>query len=153
LEEKIEERFEILKERAKSFQSNGGNVQFMEILFGAEDFNDFISRANAVNTIADSDAELIQALEADKEKVEEKLADLEDLQNKLKQNKKHEKKQKELTEEKKADNEKKEAKFKKEVKKLKIEDKALAALESEKMADDLGTAFSVDSANSSSSLG
>src|SRR5699024_7448901 len=43
LEKKIAERFEILKDRVKSYQENGGNSQFIVVLFDAEDFSDFIS--------------------------------------------------------------------------------------------------------------
>ncbi|HIV74213.1 MAG TPA: peptidoglycan DD-metalloendopeptidase family protein [Candidatus Pseudogracilibacillus intestinigallinarum] len=153
LEEEIEKRFDILKERAKSIQSNGGDIQYIEILFGAEDFNDFISRASAVNTIAESDASLIEDLEKDKAKVEKKLAQLEDLEQELKQIKQNTEMQKELTEEKKEKIKKKEAKFKAKTKKLKLEDKELASLEAEKEAENIGTSFSVDTANSNSTLG
>src|SRR5699024_12816634 len=54
LEKKIEERFEILKDRAKSYQENGGNSQFIDVLFDAEDFSDFISRVSAISTIPDA---------------------------------------------------------------------------------------------------
>src|SRR5690625_6212426 len=83
LENKIAERFEILKGRAKSYQKNGGNIKYLEVLFGSESFNDFISRLSAVTTITGSDAELIRKQEEDKVKVEKKLKELEDLQTEL----------------------------------------------------------------------
>ncbi len=83
LEDKIEERFTILKDRAKSYQKTGGNRSYLEVLFGAEDFNDFISRVNAVTAITDSDANLIKEQEEDKRKVEMKLEELENLEKEL----------------------------------------------------------------------
>src|SRR5699024_2178719 len=58
LEKKIEERCEILKDGAKSYQENGGNSQFIDVLFDAEDFSDFISRVSAISTITDADSKL-----------------------------------------------------------------------------------------------
>jgi cell wall-associated NlpC family hydrolase len=72
LEEAIEVRFEILKERAASYQKNGGNISFLEVLFGAQDFMDFISRVSAINKITESDATLMEKIEEDKEAVQEK---------------------------------------------------------------------------------
>lgn len=83
LEDKIEERFTILQDRAKSYQKTGGNMGYLEVLFGAEDFNDFISRVNAVTAITDSDANLIKEQEEDKRKVEMKLEELEELEKEL----------------------------------------------------------------------
>src|SRR5699024_7114834 len=83
LEEKIEERFDILKERAKSYQKTGGNISYLEVLFGATDFNDFISRLNAVTAITDSDARLIEEQKKDKRKIEMKLEELESLEEEL----------------------------------------------------------------------
>ena len=74
IEEQIEERFDILKDRAKAYQANGGNIQYLEVLFGAASFSEFISRLTAVTTIADADATLIEEQENDKRKVEMKLS-------------------------------------------------------------------------------
>src|SRR5699024_1725721 len=70
LEEKIEARFDILKERVTSYQKSGGNIGFIEVLFGSKSFGDFISRASAVTKITNSDTELIKAQEQDKAEVE-----------------------------------------------------------------------------------
>ncbi|WP_200410801.1 C40 family peptidase [Virgibacillus salexigens] len=72
LEEAIEKRFDILKERAVSYQQSGGNVSYLEVIFGSKSFGDFINRVSAVNKISDSDVELMEKQEADKKKVEEK---------------------------------------------------------------------------------
>ncbi|RLL45113.1 hypothetical protein D8M04_09605 [Oceanobacillus piezotolerans] len=69
LEAKIEERFEILKTRVVSYQQTGGHVQYLEVIFGAESFGDFISRVSAVNKITDADAKLMEQQELDKQQV------------------------------------------------------------------------------------
>ncbi|WP_010647407.1 NlpC/P60 family protein [Oceanobacillus massiliensis] len=72
LEEAIEARFEILKERAVSYQQNGGEISYLEVIFGSKNFGDFISRVSAVNKITESDADLMKKQEEDKKAVEEK---------------------------------------------------------------------------------
>lgn len=154
LEQKIEERFDILKERAKSYQSNGGNIGILEVIFGAKDFNEFISRLSAVTTITDSDAQLIEEQEKDKAEVEKKLAQLDDLKVELEQIRENTEAQKELTVHKKEELETKQGKLNALVKKLKLEDKELAALEAEFFPSDSGGgAFSEATANSSGVLG
>lgn len=71
LEDAIEKRFDILKERMVSYQKGGGNISYLEVVFGSKDFGDFISRVSAVNKIADSDTALIEQQEKDKAEVEE----------------------------------------------------------------------------------
>src|SRR5699024_9393057 len=70
LEDRIEERFELLKERLVSYQKSGGNIQYLDVLAGAQDFDDFVTRAKAVKTISDSDIKLMEALEKDQKQVE-----------------------------------------------------------------------------------
>src|SRR5699024_12538061 len=60
LEQEIEERNEILKERLSSYQKDGGEVGFMEVIFGSVSFEDFISRYTAVNENTKADNELIK---------------------------------------------------------------------------------------------
>jgi len=153
LEKKIEERFDILKDRAQSYQSNGGNVNYLEVVFGAKDFQDFISRVSVVNTIAKSDASLIEQLEKDKAKIEENLEQLADLKKELDQIQENMEIQLELTEEKQASLEKKEAKLKQSIQDLKKEDKDLAIKEADLYAESKGVKFSHDTANSSATLG
>ncbi|WP_249871229.1 C40 family peptidase [Oceanobacillus saliphilus] len=84
LEEAIEIRFDILKERAVSYQQSGGEISYLEVIFGSKSFGDFISRVSAVNKITESDNALIKKQEEDKIKVEEKqkavIVKLEELQ-------------------------------------------------------------------------
>lgn len=83
LEDAIEKRYNILKERMVSYQKSGGNISYLEVLFGSQNFSDFISRVSAVNKIADSDSALMKQQEKDKATVEEKqdevLAKLDEL--------------------------------------------------------------------------
>jgi 3D (Asp-Asp-Asp) domain-containing protein/peptidoglycan hydrolase CwlO-like protein len=90
----IEERFELLKSRASSYQKSGGLINYVEVLFGSQSFGDFISRLTAVNQIMDSDAAIMEQLENDMELVEEhKLTTMEKLDD---LNEMHEKQKTEL---------------------------------------------------------
>jgi len=72
LEAAIEKRHDILKERAVAYQKSGGDISYLEVIFGSQNFSDFISRVSAVNKITESDSALIEKQEADKSAVEEK---------------------------------------------------------------------------------
>lgn len=72
LEEAIEERYEILKDRVTSYQKTGGDIGYLEVVFGAKSFNEFISRATMVSKITTSDTDLMDEQEEDKAEVEEK---------------------------------------------------------------------------------
>ncbi|WP_100010435.1 murein hydrolase activator EnvC family protein [Lentibacillus sediminis] len=67
LEERIAERNELLKDRLRSIQQNGGPMKYIEVIFGSQSFSDFVSRSSAVNTIMDSDKAIMEAQKADKE--------------------------------------------------------------------------------------
>src|SRR5699024_3437521 len=71
LEDAIEVRNELLKSRIASMQKAGGNIGFMEVLFGSKSFGEFISRATSASKVTNADADLIKQQEKDKEKVEE----------------------------------------------------------------------------------
>lgn len=72
LKEKIEKRNEILKDRARTIQENGGSNRYIDVLLGAKSFGDFISRAGAVSTIVEADKDLIEEQEKDLQLVEDK---------------------------------------------------------------------------------
>jgi 3D (Asp-Asp-Asp) domain-containing protein/peptidoglycan hydrolase CwlO-like protein len=65
LDRKIEERNEILKTRMASIQKSGGELTYLEVIFGSSSFSDFINRVSAVNKITNSDAALLEQQEAD----------------------------------------------------------------------------------------
>ncbi|MGM8365912.1 murein hydrolase activator EnvC family protein [Virgibacillus sp. W0181] len=131
LEDAIEERFDILKERAKSYQRSGGNIAYLDVILGSSSFGEFISRVSAVSKIADSDAELIEQQEADKAEVEQKLSELNDLKEELKEMEQLILEQKEANEQRKKELKGKEKELKQLKSKLQVKDKKLAALESE----------------------
>jgi|SRR5690625_3095352 len=131
LEDAIEERFDVLKQRAKSYQRNGGNIAYLDVILGSSSFGEFISRVSAVNRITDSDAELIKQQEEDKEKVEKKLASLNDLKVELKAIEELILEQKESNEQKREELKAKEKELTQLKSDLQIKDKKLAALEAD----------------------
>lgn len=137
LEESIEKRLSILQDRARSYQQSGGSVNYIEVIFGAKDFLDLIGRVTAVNKITDSDVQLMEELEEDKEKVEkqkdevnEKLDELNELKSELEKIKEFTLEQKEESEEKQEKLKKKEKSLKEVKSKLELKDKELSSLES-----------------------
>ncbi|MFC3885049.1 coiled-coil domain-containing protein [Bacillus songklensis] len=77
LKEKFEKRFELLKERARSFQESGGNVSYLEVLLGSSSFGDFIDRAVAVTRIAEADQGILKQTKEDQKNLEDKQASIE----------------------------------------------------------------------------
>ncbi|MFB5660921.1 murein hydrolase activator EnvC family protein [Alteribacillus sp. HJP-4] len=85
LEERIAERDELLKDRVRAMYQNGGSVDYLEVLMGANSFGDLLDRVSALNTIADQDRDILEShikdqedLEAAKAEVEEQLSSLEE---------------------------------------------------------------------------
>ncbi|MFJ7976143.1 NlpC/P60 family protein [Peribacillus sp. NPDC096379] len=72
LQKRIEQRNEVLKERAVSYQESGGNVSYIEVLLGATSFGNFIDRVGAVATMVEADQDILTQHEADKKELEEK---------------------------------------------------------------------------------
>jgi peptidoglycan hydrolase CwlO-like protein len=75
-EERIEKRNKVLQERVRTMQENGGSLGYIDVLLGAESFGDFINRASAVTTIVSADKDLLEAQEKDKKKLQDSEADL-----------------------------------------------------------------------------
>ncbi|KKI89220.1 hypothetical protein WQ54_27015 [Bacillus sp. SA1-12] len=73
---RIEERMKLLEERARSLQETGGMVSYLDVLLGAQDFGDLVSRVSAVTTIVEADQEIMRAHEEDKKLLEQAEADL-----------------------------------------------------------------------------
>ncbi|WP_010677909.1 coiled-coil domain-containing protein [Bacillus timonensis] len=59
LNKEIEARNEILKERARIMQESGGTISYIDVIFGAQSFSDFINRVSAVSTIMEADQKVI----------------------------------------------------------------------------------------------
>ncbi|RSD25180.1 murein hydrolase activator EnvC family protein [Mesobacillus subterraneus] len=88
LEQRIEKRNELLKNKARSFQENGGTVNYMDVLLGAQSFSDFVDRVNAVTTIVQADKDILEQHRKDKEELELKRNQVETKLNNLQQMKK-----------------------------------------------------------------
>lgn len=86
LEKEIEARNEILKERARMMQESGGTISYIDVIFGAQNFSDFINRVSAVTTIMQADQKIIDeqanAISDVQEKRDTIKATLTSLQNK-----------------------------------------------------------------------
>lgn len=115
INKRIDERSEILKGRIASYQQSGGNIQFLEVLLGAKNISQFISRVESVTTMTGADQELIDEQAKDLIEVERVVdelnqmkADYEGIHDELEYNlreqeeakKKIERKEKDLTQEK-----------------------------------------------------
>ncbi len=83
LEDKIDKRSEILKNRARSFQHNGGNISYLEVLLGSQNFGDFVDRVGTLVTIFEADQNIIKQHEAEKEDYITKSAALEEKLTKI----------------------------------------------------------------------
>lgn len=90
LMERIDKRNELLKDKARSIQENGGSVSYLDVLLGAQSFSDFIDRVNAVATIVEADKGILEQHQKDKQEletkqvqVETKLADLQKMKKDL----------------------------------------------------------------------
>jgi peptidoglycan hydrolase CwlO-like protein len=91
IKDRIKKRSVLLKERARSYQENGGVVNYLDVLMGSTSFSDFIDRANAVATIMQADREILIQHESDKKElvvkqtqVEEDLSSLQKMVAELK---------------------------------------------------------------------
>lgn len=73
---RMDHRTEIIGNRLKALQVNGGNSSYLDVLLGSTSFGDFIGRMNAVSTLIDADNEILESHKVDKEeldKTEEKI--------------------------------------------------------------------------------
>lgn len=138
LKERIEIRNDMLKERARTFQENGGSVDYIDVLLGAASFKDFVDRVGAVATIMEADQDIIASNEADKAElekkqteVEDKLSGLEEMQLDLEEMQQQNIAQKEQNEAAKKDVEKQEEEYKADKAELEAKDSSLASKEAE----------------------
>lgn len=83
LQKKMEERKELIKERLRLMQQNGGNKAYLDVILGSTNFTELVSRTNAVSKIIEADQNLVEEQKRDakllakKEKEsEEKLTNL-----------------------------------------------------------------------------
>ncbi|MBD1381413.1 murein hydrolase activator EnvC family protein [Metabacillus arenae] len=76
IKQRIEKRNELLKDRVRSLQQGGGVVSYLDVLLGAQDFSDFVSRISAVTTIVEADKDILKEHENDLKLLEQKEAEL-----------------------------------------------------------------------------
>lgn len=69
---RIDQRQEILDERMRSLQKSGGNISYLDVIFGAESFGDLVQRINAVGTIMKADKDIMLEQKEDLETVDNK---------------------------------------------------------------------------------
>jgi len=77
-EERVAKREGLLKSRVKSMYERG-NVSYMEVLFGASDFGDFLTRMQGLQMILEQDTRILEDNLKDKETVSAKKSEVEKL--------------------------------------------------------------------------
>lgn len=71
LQDDIDQRFELLKDRASSYQKNGGaSSSYIEVVLGSESFGDFVTRVVTISRIAQADNDFIEQLEINQKELE-----------------------------------------------------------------------------------
>lgn len=69
-QKRVNKRKGLLEKRVRVMYKDGGSVQYLEVLLGAQNFSDFLDRAFALHLIASQDKHLLDAQLADKRKEE-----------------------------------------------------------------------------------
>ena len=77
-EEELAEYQELFKKRARAMYENSG-VQYIEILFGAEDFSDFLEKIEMISQLMNYDQGIIHKLDDTKQKIENAKTELENI--------------------------------------------------------------------------
>lgn len=80
---KIKKREEILKRRLRSYQQKGGDMGYLDVIFGAKNFVDFITRVSVVTKIMEQDQSILETQKTDKSNLEETKQELSSKQKDL----------------------------------------------------------------------
>ncbi|OPY58075.1 MAG: Murein hydrolase activator EnvC precursor [Pelotomaculum sp. PtaU1.Bin035] len=75
-ETKLEQSTEILNKRVRNMYQ-AGNVSYLEVLFEARDFSDFINRFELLKRVVQEDISTVNQVKADRQKLNSRKADLE----------------------------------------------------------------------------
>lgn len=75
-EKSLAERSQVLNKRVRDIYQNG-QLSYLDVLFGANDFSDFTTRMDLLKRIMNRDIELIMKVKAERELVLQKKAELE----------------------------------------------------------------------------
>jgi len=70
LTEAIEARTDILNKQLATYQENGGDISYLEVLFNSKSFIDFISRVSSFSTLTNAEKDVIEQQIEDKNKIE-----------------------------------------------------------------------------------
>lgn len=68
-QQRIERRQELLNKRVRKMYVNGGVIQYLQVLFSAQNFQDLLDRVIALNLITQQDKQLLQAQQEDKQQL------------------------------------------------------------------------------------
>ncbi|WP_307290837.1 NlpC/P60 family protein [Bacillus sp. SORGH_AS_0510] len=77
LEESMEKRKSVLKDRALSYQHTDMHVSYIDVLLGSTSFRDFVERVGAVAAIAEADRTLLEQQETEQQEYDTKKVALE----------------------------------------------------------------------------
>ncbi|MBC1604984.1 peptidoglycan DD-metalloendopeptidase family protein [Listeria rocourtiae] len=90
LQKSIEDRLNLLKDRARAIQINGNGQEYMNVILASDSFSDFIDRATLVSTLVNADKDIMtdqredeDALNSKQKQTETKLANLKKLSNEI----------------------------------------------------------------------
>lgn len=75
-ENDLADRSQILNKRMRDIYKNG-QVNYLDVLFGANDFNDFVTRMDILKRVAHQDVDLVNKVKAERELILTKKAELE----------------------------------------------------------------------------
>lgn len=78
----LDESTDLLNKRIRNIYEMG-NVSYLEVLFEAKDFNDFVNRFELLKRVVQQDVEIIDQVKADRQKLADRKAELEKLQKRL----------------------------------------------------------------------
>lgn len=81
-EDALAVRTQVFKRRLKEIYQNG-KVEFVEVLLQSTDFTDFLVRFELLQRIARQDMRMLEEIEAERQRMEEKKADLEDKRDRV----------------------------------------------------------------------
>ncbi|MDD2552944.1 MAG: peptidoglycan DD-metalloendopeptidase family protein [Desulfotomaculaceae bacterium] len=75
----LDKNTEILNKRVRGIYQVG-NVSYLEVLFEASDFNDFVNRFEMLKRVVQQDSETISQIRADRQRLDQKKAEIEEQQ-------------------------------------------------------------------------
>lgn len=90
LQKSIDDRLNLLKDRARAIQVNGNGQEYMNVILASDNFSDFIDRATMVSTLVNADKDIMSdqkkdedALNSKQKQTETKLAGLKKLSTEI----------------------------------------------------------------------